>query len=172
MDRKRQPEIDKAVMKYFHAYFSIFCCIFSDGSCPAAPLQGGCNRCSGGHIDVSCHHLAVLQTEVIWRVLLVWHTYHSWLHFVSKPEGFPAWFGHSYCITPPSRLGCDTPDFIVLPCVYERETKRGASKRLEGRRTIWQWLFLWWQISNVMEILFLACLCGKKTCVFVNKNCP
>lgn len=119
---------------------------------PCCAAAWGCNQCCGGHIDVSCHHLAVLKTEVIWRVL-VWHTYHSWLHFVSKPEGFPASFGYSYCITPtppPSRLGCDTPDFFILPCVYERETKRGASKRLEGRTTIWQWLFLWRQISNVI----------------------
>lgn len=159
MDRKKQPEIDKALMKYFHPYFSIFCCIWWE---LPAPRQGGVMGGVGGTsmscvITSLCYRLRLSEESFLSDTL----TIHGYILFPNQRGFLPHLATHTVSL-PPSRLSCDTPDFIVLPCVYERETKRGASKRLEGRRTIWQWLFLWWQISNVMEILFLACLCGEK----------
>lgn len=128
----------------------------------ACATAGGCNGAVGGTsmscvITSLCYRLRLSEESFLSDTL----TIHGYILFPNQRGFLPHLATHTVSL-PPSRLSCDTPDFIVLPCVYERETKRGASKRLEGRRTIWQWLFLWWQISNVMEILFLACLCGEK----------
>lgn len=78
--------------------------------------NGGCFR----HVDVSCRHLSVLQTEVIWKVLLVWHTYLSWIDSVCAlgwlQSGGASWpHLDTRIVWPPqqvlcsSRLSCDSP---------------------------------------------------------------
>lgn len=136
--------------------------------------NGACFR----HMDVWCRHLSVLQTQVIWKVLLVWHSYLSWIDCVcalswleSGGASWPHLATHTVWPAPPtpvfssSRLSCGSPDLILLPCVYEWETKR----RLEGRRHHLA-VIIPLMTDIRCDVGFLVCLFREKQTFFINKN--
>lgn len=144
----------------------------------------GDSCCCCRHLDGSCRRLTVLQTEVIRGVLLVWHTYLSWIHFVCTlcwlRTGGVSWPHlatrtvwpphHHHDLFSCSRLSCDSPALITLPCVYERETKRRVSQRLEGRKHHLAVIIpLMMSPDIVYDVEILVCFLGEKS-VFINKN--
>lgn len=123
---------------------------------------------TSGVVSSLCCRLSLSKKSFLSNTL----TFHGliWLALIAVWRSFLASFGHSYCMTihPPlhpqlfssSRLSCDSPDLILLPCVYERETKR----RLEGRRHHLEVIIPLMTGEDIRsDVGFFVCLCRKRT---------